>query len=354
MEATLPTSEKLLGEFFARIEHFVSIRTKDARRFGDKDLYTQTIIELSMLVILWWAMYILDLPFWLRFCALAPLLGIVMAGLGFIMHEGAHGTFSSNEKHNKLVAQLLNLLGGNAEIWDEQHHGMHHANVNIQGKDGDIDTGKMGRFSPYQPHYWWHKYQHIYMPFVLYDLSYIAWKYYTDFAKAKKFGWSRREIVNMFFKKLFLNYIPFLIIPLCLDFSWQTLLVVFFADVVCGKITTYVFQPAHVVMGTEMYSAETEAKFDFLRQLKSTSNFATSNKWLTRYLCGLNFQVEHHSCSGRISFKHYPEMRKELKQLLREYGAEHLYHEVKTFWLATLSSWQRLKQLGAGEIPVAT
>lgn len=353
MEVTSLTSKKLMDEFFASIESFVSIRVKDTRRFGDKNLYTQTFIELSILVILWCVLYVVIPPLWLAL-VLAFFFGATKAGLGFIMHEGAHGTFSSNQKHNKLVAQLLNLLGGNDKIWDIQHHGRHHVNVNVNGLDGDIDTGKAGRFSPYQPYYWWHKYQHIYMPFILYGLSYIIWKYYADFAKAKKFGLSRTETIKMLFKKIFLNYIPFLIIPLYLNFSLQTVLVILVTDFVCGLITTYVFQPAHVVMETEMYSPETEAKFDSLRQIKSTSNFATNNKWLTKYLIGLNFQVEHHLSSGNISFRHYLKMNEKLKEVLKKHNTENLYHEKETFFMATVSHWRKLKSLGSGEMPTVT
>ena len=69
------------------------------------------------------------------------LLGINMASIGFnVMHDGAHGSYSSRKWVNTFMGLSLNVLGGNVYIWSQKHNINHHSYTNVEGMDDDIDV----------------------------------------------------------------------------------------------------------------------------------------------------------------------------------------------------------------------
>jgi linoleoyl-CoA desaturase len=49
---------------------------------------------------------------------LCALLGLVVASIGFnVMHDGAHGSYSSRKWVNEMMGHSLNLLGGSVHFW---------------------------------------------------------------------------------------------------------------------------------------------------------------------------------------------------------------------------------------------
>ena len=80
------------------------------------------------------------------------LMGLGLAGIGMaVMHDGNHGSYSENKTINKIVGGVLELVGGNSEMWQIQHNVLHHTFTNIDGLDEDIDPGPVLRFSPLKP-----------------------------------------------------------------------------------------------------------------------------------------------------------------------------------------------------------
>jgi linoleoyl-CoA desaturase len=75
----------------------------------------------------------------------------------------------------------------------------------------------------------------------------------------------------------------------------------------------------------------------------TTSNFSRKNKWLSWYVGGLNFQVEHHLFPS-ICHVHYPALSNIVKETAQEYGLP--YHEQATFMEAFRSHVRLLKSLG--------
>src|SRR6185369_6735895 len=121
---------------------------------------------------------------------LCVLLGLVTAGIGFnIMHDGSHGSFSTNKTVNNVAALTLNLLGGSAFFWNIKHVMVHHTFTNIDGQDDDIDNEPFMRMCNSQRKRKMHKYQHIYW-FLVYGFMYISWVFLLDFQKyfSRKIG----------------------------------------------------------------------------------------------------------------------------------------------------------------------
>jgi linoleoyl-CoA desaturase len=114
----------------------------------------------------------------------------------------------------------------------------------------------------------------------------------------------------------------------------------------CGIILSIVFQLAHTVEETEFPLPDTTGSMEdswAVHQLRTTMNFATKNKWLSWYVGGLNFQVEHHLFM-RICHVHYPAIAPIVKQTAQEFGVPYL--EKRTFSSAFLSHIRHLKKLG--------
>jgi len=99
-----------------------------------------------------------------------------------------------------------------------------------------------------------------------------------------------------------------------------------------GFVLSIVFQMAHVVDKTDFIRSnsheaiETEDEWA-IHQMKTTANFAMGNKFLTWFLGGLNYQVEHH-LFPRISHVHYPDISKIVKATCEEFNIT--YIEFKT------------------------
>jgi linoleoyl-CoA desaturase len=112
---------------------------------------------------------------------LAIVLGLAMAAIGFnIQHDGGHRSYSNHQWVNRLMAMSLDLMGGSSYMWDWKHNSIHHTYPNITGQDDDINVGFLGRLSPHQHRYWFHRFQGIYL-WVLYGFLAIKWHFYDDF-----------------------------------------------------------------------------------------------------------------------------------------------------------------------------
>src|SRR4029077_16127315 len=118
---------------------------------------------------------------WWMAAALAISLALSMAAIGFnIQHDGSHGAYSRHPWINKLTALTLDLLGGSSYGWAFKHNIIHHTCANITGHDDDIDIGILGRLSPHQKRFYFHRWQHVYL-WLLYGFVAMKWHFYDDF-----------------------------------------------------------------------------------------------------------------------------------------------------------------------------
>jgi len=119
---------------------------------------------------------------------------------------------------------------------------------------------------------------------------------------------------------------------------------------VAGTILSVVFQLAHVVEETHFPLPNAEGNMEntwAVHQLRTTLNFSRDNKFLSWYLGGLNYQIEHHLFTG-ICHVHYPAISHIVKDTATEFGIEYL--EKKTFWQALVSHVRLLKKLGSPSV----
>ena len=87
-----------------------------------------------------------------------------------------------------------------------------------------------------------------------------------------------------------------------------------------------------------------------VHQVRTTANFATSNRWLTMALGGLNFQREHH-LFPRIAHVHYPAIAHLVREVCDEQGVA--YCENRTVGMALRSHYRFVRHMGTRPVVAA-
>lgn len=275
---------------------------------------------------------------------LSIVLGLAMAAIGFnIQHDGGHRAFSKHRWVNKVMAMSLDVIGGSSYMWDWKHNSFHHTYPNISGHDDDIDVGILARLSPHQKHYWFHRAQGIYL-WLLYGFLAIKWHLYDDFYNLavgrigghkipRPKGWDLA--VFILGKVIFFSWA--FVIPMMLHPVWGVLAVYALAAFVSGLVLSVVFQLAHCVEEADFPLPNAVGRMDTdwaVHQVQTTVDFSRKNPFLTWFLGGLNFQVEHH-LFHKISHIHYPALSKLVEDVCKEFG---IRYSANTTFLGALGS----------------
>lgn len=322
-------------EFFNALKQEVDayFERNAIKKTGNWKLYAKTAILipsaigiylLLMFVSMHWA---LSSFLWVAF-------GLNMAAIGFnIMHDACHGSFSTRGWVNELFGLTNNFLGGNAFLWKLKHNIIHHTYTNVDGVDDDINNMPFMRQCSTQPWKPMHQFQSIYM-FFLYGFTSL-FMFFMDYVKyfSKKIystplkKMDAKEHIIFWGGKIF--FILFYIgIPIFL-IGWKAWLIGFLiSQFTLGLTLAIVFQLAHVVEHAEFESAGIDpVKIEnewAIHQVKTTANFAFSNKLITWFVGGLNYQIEHH-LFPRISHIHYPAISKIVRETCAQFELNYIY-----------------------------
>ena len=290
------------------------------------------------------------------------LMGLGVSGIGLaIMHDACHGSLSSKKWVNNLFAYSLNIIGGNALSWKIQHNVLHHSFTNVHGMDEDLEAGNIMRFTPSEPWKPRHRGQHIYS-WVLYSLMTFSWVLLKDFKRITKYSkvglvqsqgvkYHNAILTIAVSKIIYIGYT--LVLPIALGYPvWLVLVGFGIMHVLGGLMLAMIFQPAHIMEDNEFINGDAGVINESYEshQLNTTSNFAPTNKLLTWYCGGLNYQVEHHIFPS-VSHVHYPAISKIVKATAEEF---HLPYKSVPSWGEALRIHQRtMKKLGEPEWSLA-
>lgn len=284
-------------------------------------------------------------------------MGLGLAGIGLsVMHDANHGAYSQKTWLNNVFGYSLNLVGANAFNWKIQHNVLHHSFTNVHEHDEDISPRGVLRLCPSTPWKKIHRFQFVYAWF-LYGLMTIAWLGYKDFYRLVKYqqdGLAKKQRANVTLEWIILivtklAYIGYIfVVPLVFtSFAWwQILLGVVIMHYVAGFVLAIIFQPAHVVEGTEFpvpddnHSLETNWA---VHQLRTTTNFGNRSRWFSWYVGGLNFQIEHHLFPN-VCHVHYRKISPIVQRTASEFGLP--YKTFNTFIGALKGHTSLLKRLG--------
>ena len=282
------------------------------------------------------------------------LMGCVISAIGFnVMHDGAHGSFSSYKWINAMASNFANFLGASQHMWKSKHNVIHHTYTNIHGVDDDIEARPLLRLCGEQPRYMIHRYQHFYF-WAAYSLLYIYWIFVTDYKKyfTGRIGsialrkMTLKEHISFWFYKLAHAFI-FVAIPIYMVGFMPWLIGFLSMGLVAGFVLSIVFQLAHTVEHVHFplpdgATGKMEDEWA-IHQVKTTANFATRNKIVSWLVGGLNFQIEHH-LFPKISHVHYPEISKIIRKACTEFGVPYIEYPKVRFAVASHVSY--LRQLG--------
>lgn len=331
-------------------------KDQNSAKTGNSTLYRKALIITSLFISSYALIFFLPQTYhWLAWVGH----GLATALVGFnIMHDGAHASFSKSRRINRLAAMTFNLIGSNRFYWAQKHNRNHHTFTNVDELDEDIDAFGLLRMSPRQKRLMFHRWQHIYAWF-LYPLTSLFWFFALDY---KAYFTQRIATRDFSHKMSWADHIEFwlskgLYIALYLALpavviGWEATITGFLLmHAILGFLFAVVFQLAHVVDQAEFPEPQKDGPNDgemadewAIHQLRTTVDFATSNRLVTWALGGLNFQVEHH-LFPRVSHVHYPTLHKILQPACAD--AAHPIRSYPTVSAALKGHYQHLKHLGS-------
>lgn len=288
---------------------------------------------------------------------LCIVMGFGIAGIGLsVMHDANHGSYSTKPWVNTLLGFSLNVIGGHAFNWRVQHNVLHHTYTNVHDVDEDISPRGVLRMAPSSKWLPMHRYQHMYA-WVFYGLMTFVWVLVKDFSRLIKYekdglvtrnkSTAAAEWATMLVSKVvYLGYtvaLPMVVLPVT---WWQVLIGFFTMHYIAGFILAIIFQPAHVIDGTEYPLPDEKGNLEnnwAIHQLHTTTNFGHKEKLFSWYVGGLNYQVEHHLFPN-ICHVHYRKLAAIVEQTAKEFNLP--YKTKETFWEALVAHTRQLRILG--------
>ena len=343
-----PTLKKRVDQYF--------IDNKKSR-YGNRTMVIKTIVLLSAYIVPYLAILIFTPPIWVSLI-LWLLMGAGISGIGMsIMHDANHGAFSRNPSVNKWMGYTINLAGAGVMNWKYQHNILHHTYTNIADMDEDIKDRGVIKLSPHEHVHRLHKFQWFYA-FFFYGILTLYWVVLKDFIQYYHFIRSgvnrqtkpenRQMLIGLVGMKLIYFSIFFAIPTLLFHIPFGQILVGFLVmHFAAGLVLTVIFQLAHSVESAKHPLPNEHgiiAQDWAIHQLETTVNFSPRNKWLSWYIGGLNFQIEHH-LFPKVCHVHYPKLAPIVKETAREFGLTYL--ENRSFFGALKSHIASLKRFGA-------
>ena len=341
-------------DFFNALKREVDayFANNNIRKTGNWKLYAKAFILIPSALLLYYILLTVPMH-WGISTALWLLFGFNMAAIGFnVMHDACHGSFSTRNWVNYLFGLTNNFLGGNAFLWKLKHNIIHHTYTNIDGVDDDINNMPFIRQCTTQQWKPMHRFQSAYM-FLLYGFTSL-FMFFMDYVKyfSKKIHTTplkqmdlKEHIVFWIGKLFFILF--YIILPISLLGWGKGLLGLFISQFTMGLTLAIVFQLAHVVEHAEFEAAGVDpVKIEnewAIHQIKTTANFAFTNKMATWFLGGLNYQIEHH-LFPRISHIHYPAISQIVRDTCVQFGLHYIYFP--TTRAAVLSHVRLMNQMG--------
>jgi linoleoyl-CoA desaturase len=352
------------GDEFYHVLHkrvYQVLASSQTNRYANWLMYFKTVIYF-LLFFSAYALVLLSQNLW-GFYASYLLMGVSVLLIGFnISHDAAHQVIFRNKKWNDWLYFIsFTLQGNNAYIWKKYHNESHHIYTNVHHSDIDVLENPMLRMTDNQAWKPWHRYQHLYAPF-LYLFYSLNWFFVRDmlliFRKSSRTislgTLPRSEVIILMISKVF--YIAYMIaLPVFfLNFAWYHVILAFvfnhfliswiFCGVLgCSHLTDQVIHP-------ESENGTLPMSWAML-QMQTSLDYASDSRLANWLLGGFNAHTLHHLFPN-ICHIHYLKMVPVLRQTAREFGIE--YHET-SYFQALASHFRFLKKMGKpdNKIPVA-
>ncbi len=361
MQAPISFSRKDEHNFFnilrTRVNDYFS--DNQIKKKGSFQMYFKTIVMLALYFVPYSLMLFGMIEGW-AVLGVYLVMGLGMSGIGLcVMHDANHGAYSKRKWVNQLIGYSLDMVGGSSFTWKIQHNLLHHTYTNVYEMDEDIDDKpflRLSLFGKWKKH---HRFQQYYA-FLLYCFATVSWVIMKDWKQlfrynknglTEKNGFNpTHETIIMILAKV-LYFFHILVLPILLGVSWGLVLLGFLLlHMLSGFVITMIFQLAHVVEGPDHHAVEEGNMIEntwAIHQLHTTANFTPKNRFITWFVGGLNFQIEHHLFPS-ICHIHYPEIAKIVKSTAKEFNLP--YYEFPKLHGVVASHYRMLKLMGSGAV----
>ncbi|MDM4763153.1 acyl-CoA desaturase [Galbitalea sp. SE-J8] len=220
-------------------------------------------------------------------------LGVLFTQFAFLAHEAAHRQVFESHRANEFSGRLLaDFVVGISYSWWMNKHTRHHGNPNTVGKDPDIepdvvmfrteDTEKVtGRV------YSWllNRQAWFFFPLLLLEGVNLHRHAFTTVFSAGKVDKRALSISLLVARNIVYLSLLFWLLPPGMAVAFLGVQMAVF-----GLYMGSSFAPNHIGMAV----LPATSRIDFLRRQVLTSRNITGGWWMTAFMGGLNFQVEHH------------------------------------------------------------
>lgn len=332
-------------------------------------------------------------------------MGVFAAFIGIcIQHDGNHGAFAFGRFWNKIAGWTLDMIGASAFTWEFQHMLGHHPYTNLldcveedrKEKGEDVGIGEKDqesdpdvfssfpamRLHPYNKASSFHKYQHIYGPFLFalmtlskvfqQDLEVILTKRLYHIDATCRYGSLFNQVRFWIMKAITTGYM--LILPCYYHGIVKGLSLFVIGHCTCGEMLATMFIVNHVIEGVS-YAQKTASTIVTSRpktitgetpmskltlnikkevplndwaavQCQTSVNWSAGSWFWNHFSGGLNHQIEHHLFPS-ICHTNYVYIQDVVETTCNEFGVP--YQNEKNLGVAYFKMIKHLKFMGSGE-----
>ena len=320
---------------------------------GRRRLYLKAPIAIGLLVFSWSVLIFASpsLPL-AMLCLVGIAFGAMLAAFT-VHHDANHGTYFGQRRYNHLLGWTSDaLLGFPSHIWRVKHNVAHHTYTNVEGWDDDINQQPVLKLMPSQASRPWFRYQHFYV-WPIYALMTIRMHFFSDVGAhmEKKIGQSpirmpRGWNLVGYIAGRIIFYTWTLIIPMLVYPWWAVILAYLAFSFVTSFVVALTFQLAHAMEDATFTTPEqlvTEPRSWAVHEVEATVDFCPGNRFLTWFLGGLNFQIEHHLFPV-VPHTHYPAIAPIVRRNAELHGVRYTVH--RTLRDAIGSHFRHVRAMG--------
>ena len=251
---------------------------------------------------------------------MAAALGIVLTHAAFLAHEASHRTILSSGPANDALGRWLStLVVGVSHQWWVNKHNRHHANPNTVGKDPDIERDTISFIesdaATARGFIKWITKRQGWLFFPLLTLEGLNLHQHS-IVSLLRYGSRKQKWVEL---SLIAAHFALYIVPLALFFPWYLALA--FVGVQMAVFGVYMgasFAPNHKGMAL----LDPSEKVDFLTKQVLTSRNIKGGWFMSIFMGGLNYQIEHHLFPS-MARPQLPKARQIVKEYCESIGLAH-------------------------------
>lgn len=327
-------SDEFLQILKSRVQAFFKEKQIDVS--SARSNHIQLGIMALLFFILWSVMYLF--PPW-GVLAAVPLGFLTCSFVGSFGHEHIHNNLIRKIKQRGFVYHLLSNLAWGLFIpampqkYFQYEHLKHHGYPMNPIEDYDVYALKdFVRLSPQLKKSAYHRFQHLYAPFIygFYILLQIRGGYSTSFFKKRKLLFDQGVLLNLTMTSI-ITIIFHVLIPIYLtSFSWFALCALIYMLTWQAAIYISSGVPHMTDVATLMNKSEQCSWAHYVCQ--TTKNLKCRNwffDWLTG---GLNYHIEHHLLPF-IPREHLPKIQPIVAQTCKEFGYPYMiYYRFRDFY----------------------